>query len=239
MIKVYAPMQMDFAANILVRNIKSLGHSCERVGKLEADKKNLWIIYNSAMAHVLPSKYISYQTEQNGTHWFNDKYRERLRNSVAVWEYCESNLFEYQHPNITLVTPGIDPQPKQRKDLDVVFYGAINGRRKAALNGIKANIYTNLFGDAMRSVLARAKTVLNIHYYEPNGIESFRLNEALSYNCNVLSEYALHGCEPYNGIVKFGEINELKHLLTTVGDFNHNISHLDNIEQIKEALAKL
>ena len=238
-IKVYAPLQMDFAANILVKNINRLGYSCERVDKLEADKRNIWVVYNSAMAWALPSKLISYQTEQNGTHWFSDKYRERLAKSIAVWEYCDSNLFEYSNPNTSIVRPGIEPQPKQRKDIDVLFYGAMNDRRKNALRGLNVKVFNNVLGDDMRRLLHRAKTVLNIHYYEPNGIESFRLNEALSHNCNVVSEYALHGCEPYKDIVKFGTIPELKGLLSTVGEFNHDISHLDNIEEIREALKKI
>jgi hypothetical protein len=48
MIKVYAPLQMDFAANILVAKITSLGVMCERLSKIEKDNKHLWIIYNSS-----------------------------------------------------------------------------------------------------------------------------------------------------------------------------------------------
>lgn len=238
MIKVYAPLQMDFAANILVKKIKELGHSCERVDKITNDR-SIWIIYNTAMPQVLPSKYISYQTEQNGTHWFKDGYRERLRKSIAVWEYCESNLFEYSNPNTSIVKPGIDIQPKTKKDIDVLFYGAMNDRRKNALRGINCKTVTNLMGEDMRAMLNRSKTVLNIHYYDPNGLETFRVNEALSHNCNVVSEYSLHGCEDYKSIVKFGTIPELKHLLSTVGEFKHDISHLDNTEQIKEALKRI
>jgi len=236
MIKVFAPLQMDFAANILVKKINSLGVMCERVGKLEKDNQHLWIIYNSAMAWQLPSKFISYQTEQNGTNWFSDKYRRTLKQSVAVWEYCEGNLHEYSNPNTFIVNPGIDIKPKTRKDIDVLFYGAMNDRRKQALKDINCKIVTNSMGEEMRKLLSRTKTILNVHYYQPNCFETFRANEALSHNCNIVSEHSLYGIEPYKGIVKFGELHELKHLLTTVKDFDHNIEHIDNTEQIREAL---
>lgn len=236
MIKVFAPLQMDFAANILVKKINSLGLMCERVGKLEKDNQHLWIIYNSAMAWQLPSKFISYQTEQNGTHWFSDMYRRRLAQSVAVWEYCEGNLHEYKNKNTFIVNPGIDIKPKNKKDIDVLFYGAMNDRRKQALKDINCKIVTNSMGEDMRKLLIRTKTILNVHYYLPNCFETFRANEALSHNCNIVSEHSIHGIEPYKGIVKFGELHELKHLLTTVKDFDHNIEHLDNTEQIREAL---
>lgn len=236
MIKVYAPLQVDFAANLLVKKINSLGRSCERVDKLYPDKENVWIVYNSAAAWCLPEKFISYQTEQSGTHWFSDKYRERLSKSIAVWEYCEANKFEYENKNISIVTPGVEIQPKVKKDIDLLFYGEINDRRKQALQGINCKVVNNVMGGAMQSLLARAKTVLNIHYYEPNVFEIFRANECLSHNCNFVSEHSPHGVKPYKDIVKFGELHELKHLVESAGEFNHDISHLDNTEQIRKAL---
>lgn len=236
MIKVYAPLQMDFAANILVKKINSLGRSCERVSKLHPDKQNAWIIYNTAMAWTLPERFISYQTEQSGTHWFSDKYRERLSKSIAVWEYCAANKSEYDHKNISIVTPGVEIQPKAKKDIDLLFYGAINERRKQALRGLNCKVVNNVMGNAMQSLLARTKTVLNVHYYEPNVFEMFRANECLSHHCNFISEHSLHGVKPYKDIVKFGELHELKELIESVGEFNHDISHLDNTEQIRKAL---
>jgi hypothetical protein len=239
MIKVYAPLQMDFAANILVEKIKSLGKSCERVARLEKDSKDVWIIYNSAMAWTLPEKLISYQTEQSGTHWFSDKYRERLSNSIAVWEYCDGNLHEYENKNVSIVTPGISIQPKVKKDIDVLFYGAMNERRKESLKNINCMVIENKLGNPMRELLNRSKTVLNIHYYNPNIFESFRANECLSHHCNFVSEYSLHGAENYKDVVSFGTLNELKDLIASVGEFKHDISHLDNTEQIREALKRI
>jgi hypothetical protein len=239
MIKVYAPLQMNFAANILVSKIKALGYSCERVEKTEWQSKDTWIVYNSAMRIPLPERLISYQTEQSGTHWFSDHYRNVLSKSIAVWEYCDGNLHEYNNKNVSIVTPGIAPQPKVKKDIDVLFYGGLNERRKQALKGINCKVVDNVFGDAMQPIIARSKTVLNIHYYDPNIFESFRANECLSHHCNFVSEYSLHGCEPYKEIVKFGTLNELKDLLASVGEFKHDISHLDNTEEIREALKRV
>jgi hypothetical protein len=88
----------------------------------------------------------------------------------------------------------------------------------------------------MQPIIARSKTVLNIHYYKPNVFEIFRANECLSHHCNFVSEHSLHSTENYKDIVKFGELHDLKDLLSSVDEFKHDISHLDNTEEIRKAL---
>jgi hypothetical protein len=241
--KIYAPLQMQFASIILCENINKLGCKAEIVSKIDPkDENHIWIIYNNSMSWAVPKYFISYQTEQIGTHWFNDRYYDRLKNSIAVWEYNEINLPAYQHlnNNISIVTPGVKLQPRIRKDIDCLFYGDLSPRREKAVNEI-ANLMVvkNILGQPMRDLLSRTKTVINIHYYDKSPLEIFRINECLSHHCNVISEHSLHGDEKYKDVVRFGTINELNSLRKNIGNGISDLSKFDNFEEIKNALSKI
>lgn len=241
--KIYAPLQMQFASMILCEHMKKLGKIVEIVPRLDPhDTKHIWIIYNNSMSWATPKHYISYQTEQIGTHWFNQRYYERLSKSIAVWEYNPVNLKAYEHlnDNISIVTPGVKPQQKKHKDIDILFYGDLSPRREAAVKTIPSmQVVRKCLGPPMREILSRTKTVVNIHYYDKSPLEIFRVNEALSHNCNVISEHSLHGDENYKDIVQFGSIPELAKLAYNIGPFNHDISKFCNFEEVKKALERL
>lgn len=234
---------MQFASIILCENLRKLGRTAEIVNRIDPnDSKHIWIMYNNSMSWTLPKHFISYQTEQKGTHWFNERYYERLSKSIAVWEYNEINLDAYQHlnDNISIVTPGVKLQPKVLKDIDCLFYGDLSPRRQAAVNNMLGMMVVNKkLGQPMRDLLSRAKTVVNIHYYDQSPLEIFRINEALSHNCNVISEHSLHGDEKYKDFVRFGSINELNNLRKNLGKTNFDLSKFDNFEEIKIALSKI
>lgn len=90
----------------------------------------------------------------------------------------------------------------------------------------------------MREILSRVKTVVNIHYYDKSPLEIFRINEALSHHCNVVSEHSMGG-EKYADVVKFGTIPELNKLALNMPAFNHDISKFCNFDEIKKAMSKI
>lgn len=241
--KIYTPLQMQFASLILCYNMKKLGYHAEIATKIDQyDTKNIWIMYNNSLSWAVPKHYISYQTEQIGTHWFNDRYYDRLSKSIAVWEYNEVNLPAYQHlnSNISIVTPGVQLQPKVNKDIELLFYGDLSPRRLEAIKLIPSmQVVKKLLGPPMRDVLNRTKTVVNIHYYDQSPLEIFRVNEALSHNCNVVSEHSMYGDEKYKDIVKFGSIPELNKLALNMPPMNADISKFCNMEEIRKALEKI
>jgi hypothetical protein len=241
--KIYAPLQMYFASILLKKQLINLGHKAEIVSKLVAnDESAIWIIYNASMAWAMPKHYICYQTEQIGTHWFNTRYYQRLANALAVWEYNEANLPCYQHlnSNISIVGTGIDLQPKVNKDIDFLFYGGLSERRKKALQEMpNVKVVTNVLGADMQKLLARTKTVLNIHYYDNSPLETFRINECLSHHCNIISEYSSNGDEDYKDIVTFTSLDKMKEKLAITSVPKLNLSKFDNLQQIKDAVSKL
>jgi hypothetical protein len=79
------------------------------------------------------------------------------------------------------------------KDIDVLFYGSLNPRRSAILESLRAhgvNVVTlfNVFGAERDAAIARAKIVLNMHFYEATIFESVRVSFLLANRACVLSE---------------------------------------------------
>jgi len=241
--KIFAPRQMMFASVILNDTLNKLGYKSELVDKIDpTDDAYIWIIYNASLAWAVPKYYICYQTEQIGTHWFNERYYQRLAECLAVWEYNEKNLECYQHlnNNISIVRPGVALQPKVKKDIDLLFYGAMSDRRKRALKQFSnCMIVENNLGQSMQDLLARTKVVVNIHYYNNSPLEFFRINECLSNHCNVVSEKSSYGDELYKDIVRFGTIEQLNGLTQNFGDLNYDLSKFDNFKEIKTAVEKI
>lgn len=234
---------MYFASRLLYKQMVRLGKSVEIVNRIDPkDESSIWIIYNNSLSWAVPKHYISYQTEQIGTHWFNDRYYERLSKSIAVWEYNAINIDCYNHcnSNIQIVSTGIDLQPKQPKKIPMLFYGAISERRKKAIESINGiTVVTDMLGNAIQPILASSKTVINIHYYDRSPLETFRINEALSHHCNVISEHSISGDSDYTDIVTFGDIDELKYLVDMCDKPTPDLSKFDNLEQIRFALSCL
>jgi glycerol-3-phosphate cytidylyltransferase-like family protein len=154
----------------------------------------------------LPAFYIAVQMEQSvSSRWFNDDYLEILRNSAAILDYSTINIGfltrQGLNPKQLFYVPlgyiaDYAPEPDHiPEDCDVVFYGdASNGRRLKFLRELKKHfcvkIIGNLFGEALYTELARARVVVNIHYYEEALLETTRIWECLSLHKLVVSECA-------------------------------------------------
>jgi hypothetical protein len=131
-------------------------------------------------------------------------------------------------------------QPKRNKDIDLLFYGALSERRAKALKGFTSvRVVQKILGQPMRDLLSRTKTIVNIHYYNESPLEIFRINEALSHHCNVISEYSTHGDEFYKDVVKFGNLKELNELAMNHAYTTQDISKFCNFTEVENAIKKL
>jgi hypothetical protein len=198
-----------YSATLLERELKSLGYAAKIVSQVMPNDSDLYIIYGSPNLKKIPPNYIVYQIEIAGTKHFNWHYFELIRNAKAVWEYSMSNASFYQHlnDNIFYMPPLTDNNHgKVNRDIPYLFYGWIDGsiRRKWLLNElskhIKITTVTNKTGEQMWRILQRTWTVVNIHYYNDAPMELFRINEALSHGCNVVSEGQLEGIDCANSV---------------------------------------
>ena len=150
-----------------------------------------------------PSGSIIFNLEQVAVNsaWNNPAYVEHLR-SFNVWDYSPRNIaYLKENCGLTRITEmplGYVPEMTRLRgdfpqDIDVLFYGAINERRKTVLDdmtkeGFKMGVMPSGYGIFRDHAIARAKIVLNIHYYTPAILEMARLGYLWANAKAVLSE---------------------------------------------------
>ena len=112
--------------------------------------------------------------------WHNDQYVEHLKRFTA-WEYSHRNARYFRKSlgmdNVAEVRLGYVPEMTRLNrdfplDIDVLFYGAVNERRKAVLETLRRTklrlgILQRTYGTDRDYSIARSKLVLNVHYYVP------------------------------------------------------------------------
>lgn len=148
----------------------------------------------------LPNNTIIYNLEQTNSKFFQHGYEKLLANAEIVWDYSQENtrsLAESFGISAKTVFPGYVPEmtcltDNMPKDIDILFYGAINPRRQAILDELsKYNIKVENFkGYSTKRdwAIARAKLVINIHFYYPAILEIPRLSFLWANKIPVLSE---------------------------------------------------
>ncbi len=218
-IKVWSNVHCAFAAHHLVSQLNILGHAAEIVQYLDPMDDTLHILYQVSGKVVLPPNYILQQTEAWSSHWFNSDYMFVIKRALAVWDYSVDNQHRYKHKNKCIVSPGINKQEPQEKDIDNLFYGWTNGSKRreeklAELNKSLSSlrIETNTCGPEIWNILARTKKVINIHYHDDSPLELYRLHEALSFGCEV---YLYDEGYYYTDI--YDNLREIKHGLKIAG----------------------
>jgi SAM-dependent methyltransferase len=140
-----------------------------------------------ATTDTLSGDAIIYNSEQifAGSEWLSSPYMSLLR-SHWVWDYSAENtrrLLEFGVPIATHVPLGYVPELSRIgpvvEDIDVLFYGCINPRRRAVLEalrgrGLKVAVVSDCYGEQRDRLIARAKIVLSVHYYESKVFEIVR-----------------------------------------------------------------
>jgi hypothetical protein len=157
----------------------------------------------------LPDDAILFNLEQIDAEsdWMTDTYLNLL-NRFRVWDYSPGNIDK-------LGTMGIEVEGLCRighaaelaridqnvvEDIDVLFYGGLNSRRSTVLQalrdrGLNVVVAANCFGEARDQLVARAKIVLNIHFYQAKVLEIVRISYLLSNGQCVVSETGVDAAE--------------------------------------------
>lgn len=219
-------------AEALLHGFRALGHPVDlQVNGWDPEALNVvvgWHLLDDAEARRREGRGVLYNLEQM------DAVNETLRNRLValsdrfeVWDYSRRNLDLLKahglkglvrHLPIGMVPElcRITPAPKQ--DLDVLFYGSVNPRRAAILEGLQAaglkvHHAFGVYGAERDALIARAKVVLNLHYYEASIFEVVRVSYLLANRKAVVAE--CHGATevdpdlreavrlaPYGGLVQ-------------------------------------
>jgi|SoiMethySBSTD1v2_1073268.scaffolds.fasta_scaffold117574_4 hypothetical protein len=155
----------------------------------------------------LPSDAILYNLEQvsPGSQWFQFGLIEIFRRHT-LWDYSERNAAALAALGVKVarVVPiGYVPEltriaPAPYQDIDVFFAGSLNTRRRQLLDriaglGLKIGGGFGLYGAQRDALVARAKLVLNAHYFEAKVLEMVRISYMLANRLAVLSE---RGADP-------------------------------------------
>lgn len=121
--------------------------------------------------------------------------------AFEVWDYSEKNvagLTALGARKVRLLRIGYQPElarvPKvSEPDIDVLFYGSYNDRRMVVLDDLRArglNVSTlfGVYGSERDAMIARAKVVLNMHYYDQHIFEVVRVFYLMTNGKAVVSE---------------------------------------------------
>lgn len=190
-----------------------LGHGCEITTSPPIARENV-IILGAHLLHPDDMLYLKspivWQLEQMPDESDEDRarapwmatYLEILRRA-EVWDYSRVNI-------ATLAKLGIDAKLLEvgymptlsrienvaNKDIDVLFLGSMNQRRAHVLQGIQARgakvVHAfDCYGVRRDALVARAKVVVNIHFYGAKIFEIVRCSHMMANSKAIVSEVGL------------------------------------------------
>jgi SAM-dependent methyltransferase len=168
---------------------------------------------------------ILYNLEQvdPGSPWLTPELLALFRRHT-VWDYSPRNAEQY--PALGLPVPRVVPigyvpaltriAPAEEEDIDVLFYGSVNPRRRRVLEalaarGLRVEAAYGVYGEARDALIARAKLVLNVHFYEAKVFEVVRVSYLLANGRCVVSERGADAEEEgrFEGGVAFAAYDDL------------------------------
>lgn len=168
----------------------------------------IWILIGAThFQEAYPKRYILYQMEQLSSSWITEHYLAAARQALAVWEFAPRHVDFWSHQGIECsyvpFSPPLAWSPTEEprdQDIDVLFYGTGNDRRRAIQAQLEAKLpeatkisfFLNfdLFGEKRRDIVERSKIILNLHYYDDAALEVHRLNYLLALGKCVVSEWS-------------------------------------------------
>ena len=126
-----------------------------------------------------------------------------LLKRYPVWDYSARNIAEMAQSGVQASLCGIGYMSgltripaEAAKDIDVLFIGSMNPRRGQVLDQIAAQgaavrVAFNTYGEERDALIARAKIVLNLHFYQAKVFEIVRVSYLLANRVCVVSETGL------------------------------------------------
>ena len=172
------------------------------INKLITKYPTRYIIYQFEQAD---SYFLNYQNEKEYNYFFTEEYFNILKNAYQVWDYSQKNIkwlkSNLQLDNIIFV-PICYCHILNRKNLlstskniDILFYGSLNNKRKNILDNLISNYNinvviknNNIWEDDLDKLIYSSKIILNIHFYENSTLEMHRISYLLNNKAFIISE---------------------------------------------------
>jgi hypothetical protein len=126
-----------------------------------------------------------------------------LLKRYPVWDYSTLNIAALAAQGVSAALCGVGYMPGLTRipaalvrDIDVLFIGSMNPRRGQVLGQIEAHgaavkVAFNAYGEERDALIARAKIVLNLHFYQAKLFEIVRVSYLLANRACVVSETGL------------------------------------------------
>lgn len=124
------------------------------------------------------------------------KYRKRV-----VWDYAQTNVTWLRSNGVDravlcpvgYVSSMTKIAPSDKQDVDVLFYGSVNGPRREILEKLmaaklKVKHLFGIYGEERDQWIAHSKVVLNLHFYENPIFEIFRCSHLFANKKAVVTE---------------------------------------------------
>src|SRR6185503_16080302 len=139
-----------------------------------------------------------------GSSWMRPELLQLFR-EFPVWDYSARNVerwVELGVPRPRCVPIGTVPEmtriASRPEEIDVLFYGSINERRKKVIDelrarGVRAEAVFGAYGVVRDQLISVSRLILNLHYYEAKVFEIVRVSYLLANRCVVVSE---RGADP-------------------------------------------
>jgi SAM-dependent methyltransferase len=191
----------------LLFGLRGLGHAAAlAVSEFDAGAVNIVLgghLLTEKDVSSLPARTIIYNFEQvhGASQWIKPVYVDLVRR-FRTWDYSERNIAMWRRycpgTEILHVPLGYVPElsritAAQEQDIDVLFYGVVNERRAKLLNelkeaGLAVVAVTGTFGPERDALIARAKIVLNLHFFDTKIFELARVSYLLANRKAIVSE---------------------------------------------------
>jgi hypothetical protein len=191
-------------AETISHGLQEFGHAAQVTTAMRPGTRHI-VLGPHILLHYplpLPADSILYNLEQLPLR--DDAWVRRyaaLLSRYSVWDYADENRAMLAQLGIARTGllplchyPGLTRIPQNiGKDIDILFIGSLNERRRNMLGtmqeaGMGVVSLFNKYGLERDSMIARAKILLNMHFYEARIFEAVRVSYYLANGLCVLSE---------------------------------------------------
>jgi len=194
-------------ADTIHYGLRSLGHDSVLTSEGALAGRQHIVLGSNLLPHYrLPLAHdaILYNLEQvdAGSSWFRPELIDIFRRYV-LWDYSRQNVAALDALGVQVahvvpigyVKELTRIQHVPEPDIDVLFFGSMSPRRKEIIDrmqadGLRVETLFGIYGKERDAFIARAKLLLNVHFYDAKVLEMVRISYLLANRCAVLSEYS-------------------------------------------------
>lgn len=194
----------DEVAQTLQHGLQALGHDAVLSSRLDNRRRRHIVLGANLLQKYpapVPDDAVFYNLEQISPEsvWFRAGLLDVLR-TRPCWDYSHGNAAALAAAGARVAAvvplgyaPALTRIAPADEDIDVLFYGSLNERRAVVLReltrrGLRVKHLFGVYGAERDAWIARARIVLNMHYFDAKVFEAVRVTYLLANRRFVVSE---------------------------------------------------